>query len=83
MVEAQIDLHRLHAFRRHWRQQPPVHQLVAAYLKYEPPSAHQADGDLSLQQLMQSMPVNTSAPKLDDTLWQQHMTPSPEPTPHG
>jgi len=31
-----MDLHRLAAFRRHWRRSPPLQAMVQAYLGIEP-----------------------------------------------
>jgi hypothetical protein len=31
-----MDLHRLAAFRRHWRRSPPLQAMVQAYLGVEP-----------------------------------------------
>lgn len=71
-AEAQLDLHRLRALNRHWRQHPPVHLLVARYLDYQPPPpplrpGEEATGELA--QLLATMPVQASAPALDTAAW--------------
>jgi hypothetical protein len=43
-AEAQLDLHRLQAFQRHWRDLPDLPTLVAAYIGYKPPVQTSAPG---------------------------------------
>lgn len=54
-----------------------MHHLVAAYLGYKPPRVAAAESDQQLQALMTSLPVNTSAPKLDESAWHQHIAEHP------
>jgi hypothetical protein len=35
-VEWNVDLPRLRSLHKYWRRNPPIHVLVAAYMKYEP-----------------------------------------------
>jgi hypothetical protein len=72
-VEQQLDLHRLYALTRHWRQHPPVHILAAAYLQYEPPAARimidentEVTGELA--EMLGSAPLRT-VPAIDDSAW--------------
>jgi hypothetical protein len=72
-VEQQLDLHRLHALTRHWRQHPPVHILAAAYLQYEPPAPRimvDAETEVTgeLAQMLANAPLRT-VPRLDDSAW--------------
>ncbi|MEO8804639.1 MAG: hypothetical protein ABI433_01040 [Burkholderiaceae bacterium] len=47
-----------------------MHLLVASYLGYKAPtSASSEESDQAMQQLMASMPVQTDAPKLDNSAW--------------
>jgi len=39
-TERDLDLHRLAALNRQWARQPPVAQMVAAYLGYKPPDVN-------------------------------------------
>ena len=86
-AEAELDLHRLHALTRHWRQCPPVHVLVAAYLGYEAPrtvgATTEATGELA--QVLSSTPVDRSAAALNNSAWQQFAQSAPPPRiePHG
>lgn len=59
------------ALEEEWADHPPVHHLVAAYLDYKRPADREESLDRDLSSLMSSMPVNTSAPKLDDSAWQK------------
>jgi hypothetical protein len=69
-AEAELDLHRLQALTQHWRQHPPTHLLVAAYLQYEPPKpAIRVDETTDLSPLLASTPV-VRAPAVDDSAWQ-------------
>lgn len=72
-VEEQLDLHRLYALTRHWRQHPPIHILAAAYLQYEPPASRimiDADTEVTgeLAEMLASGPLRT-VPAIDDSAW--------------
>lgn len=61
-----------------------MHALVAAYLEYKPPDEVDAVQDQSLLQLFAGATVNTTAPELDDSAWQQAAAMSnPETPAHG
>ena len=83
-----VDLPMLLALQAEWRQHPPVHHLVAAYLSYEPPLATDATDspkrEETMQQLMSMMPTTTAGPKLDTGPWDSfaQSSNSKEPT-HG
>ncbi|MEY8688324.1 MAG: hypothetical protein AB9M53_00410 [Leptothrix sp. (in: b-proteobacteria)] len=71
-AEQQLDLHRLRAFTRQWRNHPPVHHLVASYLGYEPPKAAvagTAEPDGELATVLAQTPTR-AAPALNDSAWQ-------------
>lgn len=82
-MRSHVDLPTLVALQAEWQDHPPVHHLVAAYLGYKPPDEIDAQRDQSLQQLFTGATVNTTAPKLDSSAWQQAMLSQPEPPNHG
>lgn len=82
-MRSHVDLPTLTALQDEWQEHPPVHHLVAAYLGYKPPQDRAAESEQTLQALMSSLPVNTSAPKLDESAWQQHIADNPEPIRNG
>lgn len=77
MAEAELDLHRLQALTRHWRECPPVHVLVAAYLGYEAPNPSPAASAADLQEATGDLAAalaatpQRSALALNDTAWRQ------------
>lgn len=79
-VRDQLDLPTLDALQAEWQHHPPVHHLVAAYLDYKPPQATAADSDQQLAQFLSGMRVDTSAPQIDDSAWQQAITAKPPST---
>lgn len=55
-----------------WREHPPVHHLVAAYLQYRP--AHRwGDGSAEEQALRAKIPRVDNAPRLDTTEWDAYV----------
>jgi hypothetical protein len=81
-VRNHVDLPTLQALEDEWLDNPPVHRMVATYLGYERPAEIEAKNDESLLALMAGMPVNTSAPKLDNSAWETFVATSKE-TPNG
>jgi hypothetical protein len=77
-----LDLPALDALNAEWRQHPPVHHLVAAYLDYEAPRAPgaplSAEQERDLANFMHSMPSTTGVLPLDTSAWDasQHKEPS-------
>jgi hypothetical protein len=69
-AEAQLDLHRLRSFSKHWTEAPPERYLVAAYLGYKPPRPQEAAQQV--QQILTSQLIKSDAPKLDDSAWQAY-----------
>lgn len=57
-----------------------MHLLVASYLDYKPPGEMSPENENALAGLLTDMPVNTSAPKLDDSAWQKFI--ADKDTPH-
>jgi hypothetical protein len=47
-----LDIPRLLALGSYWRQNPPVHQLLAAFVGYKPP-ADDEDESINLTELAQ------------------------------
>jgi len=83
-VRNHVDLPTLDALNAEWRQHPPVHHLVAAYLDYQP-SQHAGaprtpEQERELQTLMNSMPVATGALALDTSAWDASQNKEPD---HG
>lgn len=75
-AEAELDLHRLSALTRHWRAQPPVHQLVAAYMQYEPPKPPAAlDSAPEAQALIASLPPLQAAQPSEQAWAARHTAP--------
>jgi hypothetical protein len=68
-----VDLPMLAALQDEWRDHPPVHHLVAAYLDYKPSggsSSTSPEQDQNLKSIMDSMPVaNGPAFALDTSAW--------------
>ena len=52
-VEDELDLPRLTAMSAYWREHPPVHVLLAAYVGYKPPSASTGNSVAEVDQLAQ------------------------------
>ncbi len=79
-----VDLPTLDALNDEWRQHPPVHHLVAAYLDYQParqPGAPMsAEQERELANLMQSMPATVGALPLDTRAWDASQNKDPD---HG
>lgn len=40
-----LHLERLNTLREHWRQNPPLHRLIAGFLGYKPPPREGEDAD--------------------------------------
>lgn len=76
MAEAELDLHRLQALTRHWRESPPMHLLVKAYVGYEPPAPPSAEPDAEMAAVLRTTPVIQAA-RIDDSAWQTHRAPTP------
>ena len=60
-----VDLPLVDALNNEWRQNPPVHHLVAAYLGYKPPvqtSAHTVTDIDDLVPDLGNLPVRNAAP---------------------
>lgn len=76
-----VDLPTLSALQAEWRQHPPVHHLVAAYLDYKPPvEIDSREHDEAMLRMLSMMPVATDAPKLDTSAWDSFVTKEPD---HG
>lgn len=76
-AEAELDLHRLAALTRHWTAHPPVHLLVAAYLKYEPPKPiTRAEDAPEVAQILAATPT-LKAPAVSAGAWDNRNTHTP------
>lgn len=53
-TQRHMDLHRYAALRRHWRQRPPLRDMVQAWMGIEPPAppAPPASEDEQIQQFI-------------------------------
>lgn len=78
-----LDLPALRALQDEWRQHPPVHHLVAAYLGHKPPvQAGTPEHDEGLRQMLALMPATGRVAPLDTRAWDEFTTAQPA-APHS
>lgn len=68
-MRSHLDLPSLEALQAEWRQHPPVHHLVAAYLDYKAPAANAQASQAELEGLLATVPLSAGAPLLDSAGW--------------
>lgn len=64
-----VDLPILEALTHEWAKAPPVHRLVAAYMKYEPPRPAGKPGEVNPEVRGLLPAATTRLTPIDTSLW--------------